>query len=202
MDFTRNIVANIRKRFLKDDSFTIISNNCFGGFVYKKFNLQYKSPFVGLYILGPDYITLLENFNIQLLKDISFISSKDSKYREYLIRNNRYDKYPIGILDNDIEIHFLHYMTEEEAREKWLTRIERINNEKILFKFSDNDLSNLELMKRFDKLPFKNKVCFTSKPYLDIKSSYYIRQCKDKANVIDEWSYLSTRKILKILNDL
>ena len=47
---------------------TIISNNCWGGFVYQKFNLQYRTPFVGLFIFAPDYIELLENFDTLIEK--------------------------------------------------------------------------------------------------------------------------------------
>ena len=59
----RSILTAIRRIGLINDNFTIISNNCFAGFVYQKFDIQYNTPFVGLFILGPDYIYLLKNFN-------------------------------------------------------------------------------------------------------------------------------------------
>ena len=55
--------------------------------------------------------------------------------------------YPIGKLGNDVEIHFLHYKSETEAQEKWNRRLKRMNFNNILFKFSDNDMSNLKLIK-------------------------------------------------------
>lgn len=49
----KRILGNINKIGLKNKCFTIISNNCWGGFVYQKFNLQYRTPFVGLFIFAP-----------------------------------------------------------------------------------------------------------------------------------------------------
>ena len=58
----RSILTSIRRIGLINDNFTIISNNCFAGFVYQKFDIQYNTPFIGLFILGPDYIYLLKSF--------------------------------------------------------------------------------------------------------------------------------------------
>lgn len=143
----RKILTWIRRIGLKGNNFTIVSNNCFAGFVYQKFDIPYNTPFVGLFILGPDYIELLKNFNILIKEKLVFIKGDESKYKDYLIKTNRFNKYPIGKLGNDVEIHFLHYKSETEAQEKWNRRLKRMNFNNILFKFSDNDMSNLKLIK-------------------------------------------------------
>lgn len=71
---------------LKNHQFTIISNNCWGTFIYKKFGLPYQSPFVNLLIFAPDYIDLLENFSQNILRNITFISNQESKFVEELKR--------------------------------------------------------------------------------------------------------------------
>ena len=81
----KRILGNINKIGLKNKCFTIISNNCWGGFVYQKFNLQYRTPFVGLFIFAPDYIELLENFDILIEKKLFFIDAGSSKYKNLLI---------------------------------------------------------------------------------------------------------------------
>ena len=69
-------------------------------------------------------------------------------------------KYPIGLID-DIEIHFLHYKDEEEARNKWNRRIERMNWDNLFIKFDGSkDFATEEHLNIFEHLPFKNKVCF------------------------------------------
>ena len=198
----RKILTWTRRIGLKGNNFTIVSNNCFAGFVYQKFDIPYNTPFVGLFILGPDYIELLKNFNILIKEKLVFIKGDESKYKDYLIKTNRFNKYPIGKLGNNVEIHFLHYKSETEAQEKWNRRLKRMNFNNILFKFSDNDMSNLKLIKEFDNLPFKNKICFTSKNIPNIKSQIYLRKYKNEQSVNNEWAAISTMKMKKIINKL
>ena len=68
--------------------------------------------------------------------------------------------YPIGTLDNKIEIHFLHYKSVQEAKEKWTNRKMRINYENLLIKFSEQNEYLPALVDRFNKLGFQNKILF------------------------------------------
>ena len=43
---------------LQNTNFSIISNNCWGGYVYQEQNLPYQSPFVGLFLYAKDYPAL------------------------------------------------------------------------------------------------------------------------------------------------
>ena len=73
-------------------------------------------------------------------QELKFIDISKSKYiRDVKSRKDRRDDDPVGILE-DIELHFLHYNSEIEAKNKWNRRKKRINYSNILFKFSDNDL--------------------------------------------------------------
>ncbi|MDE6218484.1 MAG: DUF1919 domain-containing protein, partial [Muribaculaceae bacterium] len=48
-----------RRRKLKHNDFTIISNNCWAGTaVYQPFGLKYNTPTVGLFIIDEDYIQI------------------------------------------------------------------------------------------------------------------------------------------------
>ena len=118
-----NLVKYKNRIGLKNKNFTIISNNCWGGFVYQKFGLEYMTPFIGLFIFAPDYIKLLNDFENLIFSKVSFIEPKSSRYIQEILVDDKLPKYPIGILNNDIEIHFLHYKSEKEALEKWNRRI-------------------------------------------------------------------------------
>lgn len=83
--------------------------------------------------------------------------------------------FPVGKL-NDIEIYFMHYKTEEEAREKWQRRSERINWDKIIFKFSNQNFCEKKHIEEFMQLPEKNKICFVSNKEYNIKGTIFIRQ--------------------------
>jgi uncharacterized protein (DUF1919 family) len=165
---------------LKNKDFTIISNNCWGTFVYKGLHLQYRTPFVGLFLFAPDYVKLLENFPDYMSKEMRFTG--ESRYKQYV----DYDiKYPVGLLD-DLEVHFVYYKNNEDAVEKWDRRRKRMNWDNIYYKFCDRDLCTPELIERFFALPYKNKVCFTARPY---ENCIVIDDCRKQDTVFNEQFY-------------
>ena len=142
--------------------FTIISNNCWGGHVYRYFSSSYDSPTVGLYFFAEDYMRFLGDLRSYISKDLNFIRRDESKYREELERRNV--TCPIGIL-GDVEVVFLHYKTEAEALNKWNRRCQRIHWDSLYIKFSEMNLCNLRLLEEFDRLDYQHKIVFTTKDY-------------------------------------
>jgi len=154
-----------RRRKLCNTDFTIISNNCWGGLVYQYFGLPYNSPTVGLFIMDDDYIKFLERFDYYIDQPLRFITFESSRYYDYLSRESTAKmSYPIAMLD-DIEIHFLHFHSQVEADEKWKRRCKRINRKRLLIKMSQRFIRDIEILNRFDNLPFRNKICFTEVDY-------------------------------------
>lgn len=174
--------------WLRQTDFSIISNNCWGTFIYKKFNLSYQSPFVNLFIFSDDYLRLLHNFSPDILQKISFIPHEDSKHIEMLKERGHFElDYPIGVIGDGIELHFLHYKNADDAKQKWEERIKRINYDKLLFKFSDSEGASDEMIRQFDSLPFQHKICFTAKPFPDCQSVVYLPHFNGSEKVRDEW---------------
>lgn len=155
----------VRRLFLKNSNFTIISNNCWAGHVYRYFKLGYNTPTIGLYLHAGDYIKFCKNLKHYIDKspEMTFITFEDSRYKEDLIAHNNIHC-PIGVID-DIEIVFLHYKNNQEAYDKWNRRCKRIIWDNLYFKFSEQNLCDIEHLKQFDQLPFSPKVVFTSKDY-------------------------------------
>lgn len=192
--FLRNIEkklkGSINRLKLRQTDFSIISNNCWGTFIYKKFNLQYQSPFINLFIFSEDYFELLENFTPQLLESIRFIEHEDSKYIDRLKERGHFRlHYPIGIIGDSIELHFLHYEDKEDAKRKWEERVKRINYDKLLFKFSDSEGASDDMIRQFDALQFKNKICFAANPFADCHSVIHIPRFLGMGKVQDEWKH-------------
>ena len=144
-------------------TFTIISNNCWGGHVYRYFNLPYSSPTIGLYFFTEDYLKFLTKLEYYLSLDIKFITHEQSRYSAILKERNT-PPCPIGVLD-DIEIVFLHYHSEEEAKTKWNRRKERMDRNRIIVKMTEQNLCTPEHLKVFDALPYKNKFVFVHRDY-------------------------------------
>ena len=153
-----------RRHQLKGTDFSIISNNCWGGMIYQYFGLKYLTPTVGLFIMDDDYIRFLENLEYYLAQPIKFIGHSQSRYQSVLGKESTAkNDYPIGLL-GDVEIHFLHYHSEEEALKKWNKRLTRLNKNRLLVKWSQRSTDSTELLDKFEQLPFKNKICFTKYP--------------------------------------
>ena len=124
--------SNYRKKQLKSTDFTIISNNCWGGMIYESYNLPKESPTVGMFFIAKDYIEFLSDLKGYVNGTMTFIKPEESRWKDMsqVSGDKKFGSYPVGILSNgrnSIEIFFLHYHSEQEAREKWERRVQRIN---------------------------------------------------------------------------
>lgn len=155
----RNLWGRMR---LRNRRVTIISNDCWGGRMCKFYKLPFHSPFVGLFVVGPDYVKLLENPEV-LKNDLEFFPIEQSKWIDYL-KSVGQTSHPVAHLTPEIEIHFLHFPDEPTARSKWERRVRRIDWQNAIVKFSQRDICDDDLICRFDRLPYAEKVCFTTHP--------------------------------------
>ena len=167
-------LALVRWR-LRHENFSIISNNCWGAHVYQKLRRIYTTPFVGLFIPPACYLTLLNDLNQYLQADLAFVEkSRHDAVNDF--REGRRLDYPIGLLGGAVEVHFMHFISPEEARGTWERRKKRLcpQPENLFFKFCDHDGASHAQMHEFDSLPYRNKVCFTGSPCSDLRCGVYI----------------------------
>lgn len=118
--FYRKMRYGKEKRRLKNSEFSIISNGCFGGFIYHNLSKEFLSPTINLWV-GEDYddfMKFLLNMDHYLNCELKFFKDPNEK------------KYPREYLD-DILIGFNHYDTEEEAKSAWERRKKRILKDRI-----------------------------------------------------------------------
>ncbi|MGM9643529.1 MAG: DUF1919 domain-containing protein [Eubacteriales bacterium] len=190
-----------KKRFqqYKGQTFTIISNNCWGGTVYEYCGLNKLSPTVGSYFFAKDYIKFVSNIEYYLSCKLKMITYNESRYKDILILKGQQDV-PVGVLD-DIEIIFLHYKDPKVAEEKWNKRLSRVNRDNLIVKFSEMNLCEKEDLYIFNSLPYKNKIIFTKQRYEGLENSVVIPFYAKSSQIIDdipEWR-LKRKEIWKIL---
>lgn len=169
-----------------EGNLSIISSNCFAGRIMQDLKMEYNSPTLGLYFMYPDYIEFLSNLKYYLTEaKIEF-----KEHSKYPIGDTRRDNwrhwYPIGLLDGKVEIHFLHYYTEEEAASKWYRRAARVNFDNLLIVGMQQNLCTDKDIKDFDALPYENKIMFSCIP-LDLKSNEYMPEFRNTDNVGDPY---------------
>lgn len=159
------------RRRLTNTTPTIISSNCTGGFLYHWLGLEFKSPFINLYMTPEDFLTAMENFDV-------FIKTPICEMKE-----NKYD-YPVGVGAFSTKIHFMHYSTFEDALISWENRKKRIDMNNIWVIMSNWGGHRIEQLERFDKLPFTNKVVFTDREFSEYKSAFCLKgyDCKNGHN--------------------
>ena len=196
-EFLNKALGKFRRHKLLNQNFTIISNNCWAGHVYRFFGLPYQTPTIGLYFFSEDYLKFVFNLKYYLSQDLVFISYKNSKYRRILEeRGGENIRCPIGVL-GDIEIIFLHYKSCQEASEKWNRRKERIIWDNIFIKFSQQNLCSEGLIRKYDTLPIKNKIIFVTRDY-KIKSQIIFSKYKNHNEVANDITYF--RKYVDLIS--
>lgn len=195
----KKTIGVINNKKIKNKDITIISNNCWGGIFYRNNNLEYLSPTLGLFFMAEEYIKFIYNIRYYIEQDITFINIEQSKYKNYLKKLN-YNS-PIGKID-DLEIMFLHYKNEDEAKEKWNRRKERINWNKIIYKFSDQNMCTYKHLQQFNEFNAKNKICFTTRKYENL-DTIQIKEFEKYENVVDDIKkYKKYFDIYKFINNI
>jgi len=172
------------RKELKNFDFTIIASNCWGGGIYEQLGLPYTTPTVGLFFFAPCYIKFISALPENLVAELRFIDHSKYEVANQLRLEN---KYPIGFLKNEIEIHFMHYKSQSEAFDKWTRRCKRVNPSNLFFSFTDNEVCTLDEIKKFDALPHK-KVFFSSKNIEGIRSLVWLKEFESKGKVGDTYS--------------
>lgn len=135
---------------IKKNPPTILSPNCWGGITYNSLGLEFKSPLINMYMNHEDYIKFLKKLRYYLECPLEFM--------EMAYDSNLKKPYPV-VRCADIIFHFNHYQSYPEALQCWNRRKERINWDNIIAMFFDD---NNILIEEFCKLPYENKICFTS----------------------------------------
>lgn len=102
------LFANRRRKKLNNTDFSIISNNCWAGSVYRRYGLPYSSPTVGLYFFSEEYIKLLSNLERNLFLPFTVVSATESKYYQELVKKGQ-ENVLIGKLGDEIEMVLLKY---------------------------------------------------------------------------------------------
>ena len=163
------LYKEIKRIKLKNKSASIIASNCNGTFIYYDMKLKYLSPTINLSFDMNDFVKMLENLKWYMNQEVVPYEDK------------RFD-YPTGMI-GDIEIRFNHYNSFDEAVNKWNERKKRINYDNLFVLGVETDGCTYETLKKFDQLPYKNKVIFTHKYYPEFKSAYYIKGFEENNEV-------------------
>lgn len=177
----------------KNKVFTLIARDCIGGILYHQLNMRFLSPTINLFFTPEDFHYFCLNLKEYINGDL--VESKDEEV-----------DYPVGVLSpikgasitQSIKIHFMHYQTFVEAKEKWNERKQRINWDNIFvvssFCYSTEvETFKQELVDEWNKIPYKKVVLVDQKYGFD--DEYIVEKpekCKEFA-----WLLYQPSKVIK-----
>jgi uncharacterized protein (DUF1919 family) len=128
--------------------FTIISEDCWGGQLYRQLHIRYSTPTVGLMVSPATYLQFLECFHSRVCPELKFIPTKEN--------------YPVAEYGDSI-LAFMHYTSIAEAEEKFLKRRQRVCWDRILTKIDFGKPGySLADIDRWNSLRLANSVAFYS----------------------------------------
>lgn len=154
----------LRKR-LKNKNFTILAPTCIAGVIYHELGQKFLSPTINLWMYDKDFLKFVHNLKDYLSYDLRFVDDIDDTPTAYL---------------NDILIHFNHYHSNEEAKQKWDERKQRVNYDNLFIIMADQPDGGVithEDMLSLKNVPCKGKVVLSVKEYDDI--DYIVHLPKD-----------------------
>ena len=158
-----NVYRKRRAARLKRSDFSIICTNCIGGVMYHDLGLEFLTPTVNLTISMPDLVKMAGDLKWYMEQPLTEVKSEHP--------------YPIALLgegERAVQVNFLHYDTFRDAAEKWEERKRKINYDRIVLMGAEKDGCDYETLRRFDRLPYPNKIVFTHIPYPEFSSARYI----------------------------
>ncbi len=143
---------------------------------------------MGTYFFADDYIRLIQNPKHYLTKELEVINARESDHADVLAELNQID-IPVGKLD-DVEVVMRHYPDPFTAKEKWMRRVDRINWDNIIIKFSYMSKCTDEHIRLFQKIRGVKKFCFVPREFEDMEDLYvYPSQIHSMTDLGDDVFY-------------
>ena len=134
-------------KLMKSD-LTIISIECSGAVMYNALGLEFKSPFILMFLTQKDYLKVMNDFEYYIRQPLIEVKDLDRKY-------------PVGKLD-DVYLYLNHYSTFDDAKIAWDKRIQRINKNNVLFMMTEVFQDSIE---KFQNCTVNRKIGFAPEDY-------------------------------------
>ena len=163
------VMPRMRKA-LHQKNFSVVSSNCNGGVLCSDLGVGFNSPTVNAWFYPDEYLRMVSNLREYMAYDLIEVSDDTVPY-------------PVGELNGDVRIYFQHYHSFEEAKAAWDRRKARMNYDNVFLMFTDRNGCTDDQLKRFDSLPYKNKIAFTCKPHPELKSCVWCEEFIDQDEV-------------------
>lgn len=150
---------DFRKYFsLIDNPVSILSNNCWGGMIYRKLRLQFSTPLINIYWENEEFINFLRKPLFYLKSPLKMVYPGDMRRERPLIAR-------LGTADDNVKIKMVHCTNFEDALKQWNRRMQRFNEDNLFVKLYIPGTLPKDTVDRyvsvFNELPYKKILLYT-----------------------------------------
>lgn len=171
------------ERYMKiiDNPPTLITEACYGGYIYNQLGMQFFSPFINTRISERDYLKLINNVGYYLAQNLC--AGNDIQNVEHMHveigEGISWGKmgYPIAML-GDIKLHAIHATSLKSYMDEWNRRKQRINSDNLWILMI---IENEEVLEKFKAVKYEKKIGFY----------YRDTDCKQVVSLNDWGNFLS-----------
>jgi len=165
--------ARLNRMAIEHTDFTVISNDCWGQALYEELGLPSRTPLFGSGMHAECFLRFLSDIPGYLAMPLRFISV--SRHGSVNRLRTRRGVWPMAALGDGVEIHFIHYKSEEESRSAWEQGCRKVNLDRLAVKFTvDKDGASPKHLTIFDQLPFERKLLLSAHPHPEIGCAVHV----------------------------
>jgi uncharacterized protein (DUF1919 family) len=191
---------------LRENPVTILSDDCWGGYVYHVLDLPFTSPLINIYWPRDSFCEFIQDPFFYLGQPLRMVQEANP-------RKNMTPICRLGDGEKNVQLNMVHAASFQEAENLWNKRKERINRNRVFIKFGfdGTDPQSEEYLRVFDQLPY-DKIC-TYSGKTKIKNVIYAKRFERdwyhgkriEFGTYKDWfrqevNFLKTVDLLKLLN--
>ncbi|MBD5136065.1 MAG: DUF1919 domain-containing protein [Lachnospiraceae bacterium] len=140
---------------VREADISILSRNCFAGILYHYLQMQFRSPFINMFMTGVDFNKLVKNSKKYLDSELYYIETRHGNIVNM--------DYPVCAL-NDITLYMNHYSDFESAADSFYRRVKRVNLSNVYYVATAHDEDVIE---EFLQIDVPNKLLITNR-FVDV----------------------------------
>jgi len=169
-------------RYVKliENPVTILSDDCWAGYVYHDLCLPFSSPVINTYFGREEYARFIQD-------PLFYLGTELEMVREGSFAKSQCPIGQLGEGDRTVKVQFLHSDSFAKAKVEWDRRKERINPRNIFVKngFSSSERNPQYLLDTFRKIPYPKILFYYDEIDIEeaIRTEFFIKQYHKSGNV-------------------
>jgi len=170
---------------LIENPVTILSDDCWGGYVYNMLGLPFSSPLINTFFYRDEYARFLK-------KPLYYLGCELEMVREGSLEGSVCPIGRLGMGEDVVTIEFQHVISFDRAKEEWDRRIKRLNLQNIFVKngFSRAEKGHELWLEAFREVPYPKILFYYGETDIEevFRTERLFMQCRN-SGLISSFNY-------------